>query len=164
MSAQESGTEKTPDGIGPDGIDIEPTPDQLQTFLKGDRDEPILMINLLAYRDQAIYPPDSGMPPCSGREAYMKYGAIANAKINTLGGRIVMHAPLVQTVVGSSVETWDDIAIAFYPSRRAFIDMAVSMGDYPEAMLHRRAGLARTAVIQAPSDNTFSNNLFGETT
>ena len=35
------------------------------------------MINLLRYRDRAAYAKDSGAEPCSGREAYGRYGQVS---------------------------------------------------------------------------------------
>ena len=37
-------------------------------------DTPIVMINLLRYRERAAYPEGSGAEPCSGRDAYRRYG------------------------------------------------------------------------------------------
>jgi hypothetical protein len=50
---------------------IDPSPEQVQRLLADANDEsPIVMINLLRYRDRAEYPQGSDAPPCSGREAY----------------------------------------------------------------------------------------------
>ena len=135
----------------PDGVNIEPTEEQMAAFLKGDREEAVMMVNLLAFYDRAIYPPDSDFPPCSGREAYMKYGAHAQEKLESIGGRIFFSAPCQHTTIGRD-EGWDMIAIAYYPSRRAFIDLAVAMGEHAEAITHRRAGLKKTIVIQTPAN------------
>lgn len=36
-------------------------------------DTPVMMINLLRYRDQADYGDRTDVTPCSGREAYRRY-------------------------------------------------------------------------------------------
>jgi len=55
---------------------IEPSSEQLQQLVAAASDEsPIVMINLLRYRDRAEYPKGSDAPPCLGREAYQRYGA-----------------------------------------------------------------------------------------
>jgi hypothetical protein len=54
---------------------IEPSAEKLQQFVADANDEsPIVMINLLRYRDRAEYPKGSEALPCSGREAYQRYG------------------------------------------------------------------------------------------
>ncbi len=62
---------------------IEPSPEKLQQFAADANDEsPIVMINLLRYRDRAEYPKGSDAPPCSGREAYQRYGALVVPSIS----------------------------------------------------------------------------------
>ena len=64
---------------------IEPQPDRLQAFLgKLDDETPVVMINLLRYRERAAYPAGSEHAPCSGREAYQRYSETALQKIRRL--------------------------------------------------------------------------------
>jgi hypothetical protein len=56
---------------------VEPSPERLQAFLAEPDDAPLVMVNLLRYRERAEYPAGAGAAPCSGREAYQRYGAVA---------------------------------------------------------------------------------------
>ena len=56
---------------------------------EADGDTPIVMINLLRYRERAAYPSDFEAEPCSGREAYRRYGAVAAQTIAKVGGSVL---------------------------------------------------------------------------
>ncbi|NNL65742.1 MAG: DUF1330 domain-containing protein, partial [Myxococcales bacterium] len=66
---------------------IEPTRAQLEALLALPDEGPIVMINLLRYREQASYAADAGVEPCTGREAYARYGAEALQHLGSVGGR-----------------------------------------------------------------------------
>jgi len=126
---------------------IEPTPARIQKFLeKIDDETPIVMINLLRYRDQASYPPGSDATPCSGREAYERYAEVAMKKVEEVGGRLLWAGRVELGVIAPDEEEWDDVAILQYPSRKAFVHM-ISQPDYLAAAVHRKAGLADTRLI-----------------
>ncbi|MCP4905751.1 MAG: hypothetical protein GY910_12300 [bacterium] len=52
---------------------------------EGSNAQPVLMINLLRYRDRASYLEGFGAEACSGREAYGRYGAIVSKLIGGAG-------------------------------------------------------------------------------
>ena len=55
---------------------------------------PVVMLNLNRYRERAEYdgrPARRGVRDVSGREAYMRYGAVAAAVLERVGGRILWH-------------------------------------------------------------------------
>jgi len=52
---------------------IDPTADQVRAFRDAGPDGPVVMLNLLKFRDQANYPAASPHAPCSGAEAYRRY-------------------------------------------------------------------------------------------
>lgn len=130
---------------------VEPTPAQLEAFAGADQSAPVCMVNLLKFRDRAEYPDGRDAGGLSGRDAYGLYGAVAMKKIAEVGGRFLWGTPCEMTFVGDGRDDWDMIAIVYYPSRAAFLRM-VAMPDYLEASEHRRAGLARTALIQCPGN------------
>ena len=126
---------------------VEPTAAQLQRFrqdvtLPG----PIVMINLLRYREQANYPPGFDATPCSGREAYQRYAAVALHKVAGVGGKLVWMGTVKGAVIAPEGEEWDDALLVYYPSRQAFLDM-VSQPDYQAAAGHRTAALADSRLL-----------------
>jgi len=55
---------------------IVPTPAQMQAMVEKGPEGPIVMVNLLKYRDRAAYEPDraEAKENLTGREAYQRYG------------------------------------------------------------------------------------------
>jgi uncharacterized protein (DUF1330 family) len=131
---------------------VEPSPQQLETFAKGDMKQPLAMLNLLRFKEVATYEPGAKEPKRSGLEAYMLYGAVAQAKVKEVGGEMFFMSPAQQTLIGPPDVKWDVVAIVHYPSREAFLRM-ISMPDYQAATHHRRAGLAATQLIQCDGTN-----------
>jgi uncharacterized protein (DUF1330 family) len=131
---------------------IEPEPERIRDFLsQGDPDAPIVMINLLRYRDRAVYPDGAGADgagaePCSGREAYQRYGAEAARHVAEAGGRILWMGAVGSTVIGPADEAWDDAVLVEYPSRKAFLAM-VSKPEYQASAVHRSAALEDSRLI-----------------
>ena len=135
---------------------IEPSPNQLQQLLAASTDDtPIVMINLLRYRDRAAYPSGADAAPCSGREAYQRYGASVTPMLTEAGGKILWFGNVAQIVIGPDAERWDDAILVQYPSRKAFITM-VSRPDYLQASVHRTAALADSRLI---ATSTLTNQL-----
>jgi len=107
--------------------------------LAGSTDEgPVVMLNLLKFKERA----DSG--DVSGRESYNRYGRDVKPMVEALGGRIIWHGRAEQLLIGE--EDWDAIALVEYPSRKAFLEMAMSK-QMAEIHHNREAGLERTVLI-----------------
>jgi len=153
--------EKPPSKTGKDPSPMEnihPLPEQIKAFMETQDDgKPIVMINLLKYREQAKYPEDMDVETCTGREAYQRYGAAAGDKIEATGARAVWMGNVKGVLIGPSDESWDDALLVEYPSRQAFFDMAMNK-DYETAAVHRTAALADSRLIAVKA----ALNLFGE--
>src|SRR5512146_3149494 len=61
---------------------IDPTADQVRALRDAGPDGPVVMLNLLKFREQANYPAGSPHAPCSGAEAYRRY---QTAFVETVG-------------------------------------------------------------------------------
>ena len=126
---------------------IEPSAQQLEEFLAAPADDaPIVMINLLRYRDRAQYPPGSTAEPCSGRDAYQRYGAEVLPMLAAVGGKILWLGNAKHTVIGPQAERWDDAVLVQYPSRNAFLTM-ISRPEYQRIAVHRSAALDDSRLI-----------------
>ncbi|MDJ0787441.1 MAG: DUF1330 domain-containing protein [Myxococcota bacterium] len=130
---------------------IEPDPQIVEAFLAAEESPgPIVMINLLRYREQADYPADApeslDTTPCSGRDAYQRYGAGVGPMIAQAGGRILFMGAVQATVIAPDGEQWHDAVLVEYPSRRSFFEM-VSRPDYLAIAHHRKAGLCDSRLI-----------------
>ena len=129
---------------------IEPTSEQVEEISAaagGPDDGPVVMLNLNRYRDRAAYEaPDGVDPDVSGREAYARYGVVAASVLDRIGARILWYAPAERTVVGDESDVYDEVIAVWYPSRRAFLELAMHE-DVAPALAHRVAGLERAALI-----------------
>ena len=118
---------------------IEPDESQLREIAAragGADDGPVVMLNLNRYRE---------------REAYERYGAVALAILERVGGRVLWHAEANETVIGDDSDLYDEVIAVWYPSRAAFIELATS-DEVVAALPDRRAALERAALICCEPD------------
>lgn len=127
---------------------VNPSAAQLRAIAERGPEGPIVMVNLLKYRDEAAYA--SGRAEAkeglSGREAYRRYGATAIKCVTELGGAIVWAGAQSLVFIGGPEQEWDEVICVRYPSREAFLGM-IARPDYLAATYHRDAGLERTALL-----------------
>jgi uncharacterized protein (DUF1330 family) len=127
---------------------VMPTQAQIRAMMEKGPEGPIVMVNLLKYRDRAAYEPDraEAKENLTGREAYQRYGMTAMKSVSERGGSIVWMGPQALVFIGGPEQEWDDIVCVRYPSRQRFLEM-VSNAEYLAATYHRDAGLERTALL-----------------
>ena len=125
---------------------IHPERAALQALANLSDDQPVVMLNLLRFREQAAYPQGSPHAPCSGREAYARYGERAFAHVQAVGGKPIWMGDAQLTVIGPSDEAWDQVLLVEYPSRKAFLQMAADP-DYLDCTVHRTAALADSRLV-----------------
>ena len=104
--------------------------------------QPVVMLNLLRYRQQAAYA-DQQAEPLSGREVYHQryvpaFGRLASA----IPGVQVLFLGAVQAgIVIGLEEIWDEVALVEYPSLEAFRSIVESQDYHAKADPHRKAAL-----------------------
>lgn len=119
---------------------LTPSEEQIKGFFEPDDGGPIYMVNLLKYREKAVYE-DGRDTTLTGAEAYALYGAAVSKILVKLGGGGMFNAPVERLMLGEVEELWDSVAIAMYPTRQAMMDMMQSE-EYQAIHHHRNAGLA----------------------
>ena len=122
-------------------MSIFPTEGQLRELQGLPDDEPVVMLNLLRFKERASAP-DEGL---TGLEAYERYGREAGPYLAKVGGRMLNGAVARQVVIGPEDE-WDMVLLVEYPSARRFLEMASDPG-YLQAHAHRDAALADSRLI-----------------
>lgn len=128
---------------------IDPSRANFEAFKALPRDEPIHMLNLLRYRDEAIYPDrhEHAGKGWSGRRAYEEYGKTSGPIFRRLGGTLVWRGAFQTMVTGPDDERWDDGFVAQYPSAAAFLEM-IKDSDYQQAVVNRTAALADSRLVR----------------
>tara|TARA_R110000824_G_scaffold118960_15_gene272344 strand:+ start:37021 stop:37437 length:417 start_codon:yes stop_codon:yes gene_type:complete len=128
-------------------IAVYPEREKLMELAGSTDTNPIIMLNLLKFRDVAKYS-DGRESKLSGREAYMLYGEKMRDIVTSGGGRMLISADLKDVVIGKVSDLWDVVALVEYPSAAGFFAIAAS----PEVMeigVHREAGLEGQLLIRS---------------
>jgi len=110
------------------------------------------MVNLMKFRARAS--DGSG----TGWEAYLRYSKLTAPMIKARGGTIIWAGEANTVAVGDpEADSWDYIALVYYPTRAAFLDMLTSR-DYVErsdpvrtAACERHVIIATTQAYAKPS-------------
>ena len=121
---------------------IHPTQEQIQQLVSSDDDGPIVMLNLLRFKDRA----DGIDEGVSGAEAYARYSVATEQFLRGVGGRLVQAIAPRESVIGPTEPEWDLVLFVRYPSRAKFIEMATNP-EYLKIHAHREAALADSRLI-----------------
>src|SRR5215467_4621918 len=85
------------------------------------RDQPIVMVNLMRFRKR------SRDGDGSGWDAYLRYSALTVPMIKARGGTLLWTGDAKAVALGETEgNQWDYLALVYYPSVAAFIDMMIS--------------------------------------
>ncbi len=114
-----------------------PEPNQIQELMKGPEDTPVVMLNLLSFKDRA----DGGNQGQSGSDSYNLYAEKMKQFVESKGGRFIWSGRVDSMVIGESDTDFDVVALVEYPSRKAFIEIA-SSAHVQEIGKDRADGLA----------------------
>lgn len=110
--------------------------------------KPIVMVNLLRFRERADYSATGiDADPASGKEAYERYGRAVVKLLWREGGQLLWAGNVRTALVAPSYERWDQVALVYYPSRAAFVRM-VSSEEYRKIIGHRTAALEDSRLIE----------------
>ncbi len=129
---------------------LNPTREQFKGMYGLPLDRPVMMLNLLRFREKAVYQdgdPEMG-EDVSGAEAYARYSNEATPIFDRLGAsQAWIGTPELVLIGDSHADLWDLAFVARYPSGQAFIDM-VKDPDYQRAVRHRNAAVLESRLIR----------------
>ncbi len=87
---------------------------------------PVVMLNLMRFRERSLDGDGSGW------DAYKRYSALTVPMIKARGGTLIWTGDAKTTALGDAARgQWDYVALVYYPSVAAFLDMMTSK-DYEE--------------------------------
>jgi len=103
---------------------------------------PVVMLNLMRFNAR------SADGDGTGWDAYLRYSALTVPMIKARGGTLLWTGDAKAVALGSPAGAgWDYIALVYYPSVAAFLDMMTS-ADYENLCdPHRRNGCADHVII-----------------
>lgn len=103
---------------------------------------PIVMVNLMRFRDRSLDGEGSGW------DAYLRYSALTVPMIKARGGTLLWTGDAKAVALGPQAgNQWDYLALVYYPSVAAFIDMMTSSDYENRCDPHRRNGCAEHLII-----------------
>ena len=130
-----------------------PNDQQMTGFLEEGKDQPIYMVNLLKFKDKAVYP-DKRETDLTGEEAYAIYGQEVRGHLEKVGAKPIFSGKVSRLMLGEVEDLWDVVAIAMYPNRKAMLDM-ISDPEYIKSAQHRVAGLEGQLNIETNAPSSF---------
>jgi uncharacterized protein (DUF1330 family) len=135
---------------------VDPEREQFEAFKALPRDVPVMMLNLLRFRDKAAY--EDGRD-ATGAEAYAAYGRESAPVFQRVGGEIIWRGKPEVMLIGPQDKRWDMIFVARYPTAGAFLEM-VTDPDYQAAVRHRQAAVLDSRLIRT-TDAGFGEGFSG---
>lgn len=108
--------------------------------------KPVVMLNLLRFKDRANYLPGDNAEPCKGFDAFKRYAAGVLPLIRAAGGEQVWQGRQAAMLIGPQDKDWHLAVLMRYPSARAFLAM-VQSDAYQALSLHRTAALEDSRLI-----------------
>lgn len=109
---------------------------------KLDPNAPVVMLNLMRFHER------SRDGDGSGWDAYLRYSAITVPMIRARGGTLLWTGEAKAVALGPHQgNRWDFVALVYYPTVAAFIDMMTSEAYETQADPHRVNGCAEHVII-----------------
>jgi len=103
---------------------------------------PIVMVNLMRFRARSLDGDGSGW------DAYLRYSALTVPMIKARGGTLLWTGDAKAVALGAEEgNRWDYLALVYYPSVAAFIDMMTSADYESTCDFHRRNGCEDHVII-----------------
>ena len=132
---------------------LQPTGDQVRAFRDRQTGAPIAMLNLLKFKEKAIY--EDGRPSeLTGLEAYQLYSSAFHELMEPKGVRVLYSGGVRGVLIGEGSDLWDSVAIIEYPSAEVMLGM-LRDEDYQRAQQHRAAGLEGQLLIECGAGFNF---------
>ena len=102
---------------------------------------PVVMVNLMRFRERSL-------DGCgSGWDAYLRYSALTVPMIKARGGTLLWTGDVKAVALGLEAgNTWDYLALVYYPDVAAFIDMMTSADYETRCDPHRTNGCAEHVI------------------
>jgi uncharacterized protein (DUF1330 family) len=116
---------------------VDPTGQDLKRYLAEDPGGPVVMLNLLKFKD-------------GGRPSYERYSEEFRPYAEKYGAEVVFLGDCGTAVVAPDSHDWDAVLLVRYPSRKAFSQM-VADPDYQQ-ITHLRTEALSNAVLQAAKE------------
>jgi uncharacterized protein (DUF1330 family) len=133
---------------------LDVSPQQGAAFFGTPDEGPVVMLNLLRFRERAEYAHAPGLEPeggCSGREAYALYMRDMTPLLEASGGEVLFSGTAAHFLIGPQDEAWDHVLLVRQASKASFLAFASD----PEAQAitaHRTAAICDSRLLPIRAD------------
>lgn len=128
---------------------LEPTHDAGRAFVMRGIAGPVVMLNLLRFREVADYSAHPQLAPrraISGAQAFQRYIDHTLPCLHASGGRMSFYGEGGPWLIGPAHERWDAAMMVEQRSAAAFVAFA-SNGEYLKGLGHRTAALEDSRLL-----------------
>jgi len=126
-------------------VPIHPQETRLEEMARREAGEPVVMLNLLRFREQAER--GHGVDGMTGEEAFGEYGRAFGELQPRYGGTPIWLGKTEAVIIGADEEAWDIAILVRYPTRGKFLSMLDSP-EYQAIAPLRAAALSDSRLIE----------------
>jgi uncharacterized protein (DUF1330 family) len=133
---------------------LEVTPEQGAAFFGTPDEGPVVMLNLLRFRETADYshaPALAPPAPVSGCEAYSRYMREMLPLLHASGGEVLFSGSTAQFLIGPQDEQWDHVLLVRQASKARFLAFA-SDPESQSITAHRTAAISDSRLLPIRQD------------
>lgn len=124
-------------------------PQQGAQFFGTPGDGPVVMLNLLRFRERADYSHAPDLEPeggCSGAQAYARYKAELEPLLHASGGEVIFAGRADGFLIGPAEEQWDFAMLVRQASKASLLAFATDPAAQRITM-HRTAAIADSRLL-----------------
>jgi len=128
---------------------IKVTPEAGQQFFSKQHNTPMVMLNLLRFKEVADYSDSPHLKPkkdISGSEAYGLYMKAVTPLLAKIGSELIFSGTTDQFLIGPIDEKWDLVLLVKHQKMKDFLAFA-SKQEYLDIEGHRTAALADSRLL-----------------
>lgn len=130
------------------------TPQQGARFFGAPDNGPVVMLNLLRFRERADYSHAPDLEPVggvSGAEAYTHYVADMTPLLEASGGSVLFSGASSHFLIGPEAEHWDHVLLVRQASKASFLTFA-SDPESQRITAHRTAAVCDSRLLPITPD------------
>jgi len=143
---------------------LHPTEEAGKQFYLRQLKGPVVMLNLLRFRETADYstsPELAPSAPISGEAAYQLYMKHTTPFLIKSGGEVLFSGSAEAFLIGPQEESWDAVLVVRHQSAEVFLAFAGDEG-YLKGAGHRTAALADSRLLPMMEGSMFGKQKIGE--
>jgi len=126
---------------------LDVSPEAGARYFSQPRKGPIVMLNMLRFREQAVFPEGKAPgTPMTGEQAYQLYMKHTAPVLEKAGSEVLFYGKGDHFLIGPETERWDMVLLVRHHSQEGFLAFAYDE-EYLETAYYRNAGLEDSRLL-----------------